>query len=172
MTDFLPGLTPAKRAKPPRVIKSREFKICVLRECTAENAIADVPAQAVDYWRKAVVSSPNYNPDVESLVLLALNTRKRVIGHVVVATGTLDTIHIHAREVYKPAIALNAAGILLMHNHPSGDHSPSEADIRATRDLIRGGQVLKIELIDHIIVGHLTFGKGYTSLKEHGHFHS
>ncbi len=168
MNDFLPGLTPAK---PPRTIKSREFKISVLRECTAENAIADVPEKAVAYWRSAVVNSPNYNPDVESLVVLALNTRKRIIGHIVVATGTLDTIHVHAREVFKPAIALNAASILLMHNHPSGDHSPSEGDVRCTRELMRGGQTLKIELTDHIVVGHLSFGNGYTSLRACGHFY-
>ena len=166
--EYLPGLTP--KPKPPRTIKSREFKISVLRECTAENAIADVPEKAVAYWRTAVVSSPNYNPDVESLVILALNTRKRIIGHVVVATGTLDAIHVSQREIFKPAIALNAAEVLMMHNHPSGDHSPSLSDISCTRDIIRGGQVLKIALTDHIVVGHPTFGKGYTSLREMGHF--
>ena len=96
--EYLPGLTP--KPKPPRTIKSREFKISVLRECTAENAIADVPEKAVAYWRTAIATSPNYNPDVECLAVLALNTRKRIIGHVIVATGTLDTIMVHAREIF------------------------------------------------------------------------
>ena len=168
--EYLPGLTP--KPKPPRTIKSREFKISVLRECTAENAIADVPEKAVAYWRTAVATSLNYNPDVECLAVLALNTRKRIIGHVIVATGTLDTILVHSREVFRPAIALNASAVLLIHGHPSGDHSPSEADIRVTRELIRAGQILKIELTDHIVVGHASFGKGYTSLREMGTFYN
>jgi len=105
--------------------------------------------------------------EVESFVVLLLNTRRRVKGHVLVSTGTLDTILVHPREVFRPAIIGAAAAIVLMHNHPSGDSSPSEADIKVTRDLIRAGQLLRIEVLDHVIVG---AGETFTSLRTLGYF--
>ena len=76
------------------------------------------------------------------------------------------------REVFFPAISRRAAAIALVHNHPSGDSTPSEADIRVTRDLIRAGQLLKIEVLDHIILGRSTEErpKDYSSLRELGYF--
>jgi DNA repair protein RadC len=68
--------------------------------------------------------------------------------------------------VFKPAIVQSAASIILTHNHPSGDPTPSEADIKVTRDLIRAGQLLKIEITDHVIIGN----PGHTSLRSLGHF--
>ena len=88
--------------------------------------------------------------------------------------GTLDTLLVHPREVFKKAIAANAAAIVLAHNHPSGDPTPSEADIKVTRDLIRAGQLLKIDVIDHVIIGRKTpeRSKDYASLRELGYFYS
>ena len=62
----------------------------------------------------------------------------------------------HPREVFRVAVIGSAAAIVLMHNHPSGDPTPSEADIKVTRDLIRAGQLLKIEVLDHVIMGRAT----------------
>jgi DNA repair protein RadC len=112
---------------------------------------------------------------VETFQILLLNTRRRLIGEPVkISDGTLDTILVHAREVFKPAIAANAAAIVLTHNHPSGDPTPSEADIKVTRDLIRAGQLLKIEVLDHVILGCKTQQreKDYVSLRELGYFYS
>jgi DNA repair protein RadC len=91
-----------------------------------------------------------------------------------ISQGTLDTLLVHPREVFKPAIAANAAAIVLVHNHPSGDPTPSEADIKVTRDLIRAGQLLKIEVLDHIIIGRKTQErpKDYSSLRELGYFYT
>ena len=91
-----------------------------------------------------------------------------------ISDGTLDTILVHPREVFKSAIAANAHAIVLAHNHPSGDPTPSEADIKVTRDLIRAGQLLKIEVIDHVIIGRATSGraKDYASLREMGYFYA
>jgi DNA repair protein RadC len=100
-----------------------------------------------------VVQHAAFSPDVETLVVLLLNTRRRVKGHALVATGTLDTLLVHPREVFRPAIVSASAAVLAMHCHPSGDATPSEADIKVTRDLIRAGQLLKIELLDHVIIG-------------------
>ena len=76
-------------------------------------------------------------------------------------------------EVFKAAIAASAAAVVLAHNHPSGDPTPSEADIKVTRDLIRAGQLLKIEVLDHVIIGRATPDrpKDYASLRELGYFY-
>jgi DNA repair protein RadC len=109
---------------------------------------------------------------VETFQSLLLNTRRRLIDVIKISDGTLDTILVHPREVFKAAIAANAAAVILVHNHPSGDASPSEADIKVTRDLIRAGQLLKIEVLDHIILGRATQErpKDYVSLRELGYF--
>jgi DNA repair protein RadC len=109
---------------------------------------------------------------VETFRVVLLNTRRRLIELVKLSDGTLDTLLVHARDVFKPAIAANAAAIVLVHNHPSGDPSPSEADIKVTRDLIRAGQLLKIEVLDHVIMGRATAErpKDYVSLRELGYF--
>ena len=111
---------------------------------------------------------------VETFHLLLLNTRRRLIRIEKVSQGTLDTILVHAREIFKPAILWNAAAIILAHNHPGGDPAPSEADIKVTRDLISAGQLLKIEVLDHIILGQRTADrpKDYASLRELGFFSS
>jgi DNA repair protein RadC len=110
--------------------------------------------------------------NVETFQVLLLNTRRRLIDVVKVSDGTLDTILVHPREVFKPAIAANAAAVVLLHNHPSGEATPSEADIKVTRDLIRAGQLLKIEVLDHLILGRATQErpKDYVSLRELGYF--
>ena len=115
----------------------------------------------------------NLAKQVETLQVLLLNTRRRLIRIEEISDGTLDTILVHPREVFKCAIAANAAAIVLAHNHPSGDPTPSEADVKVTRDLIRAGQLLKIEVIDHIILGRATTerAKDYSSLRELGYFY-
>ena len=112
---------------------------------------------------------------VESLIVVLLNTRRRLIKYVRVADGTLDTLLVHPREVYRTAISANAAAIVLVHSHPSGgDPTPSNADVKVTRDLIRAGQLLKIELLDHVIIGRQTTErpKDFSSLRELGYFYS
>lgn len=77
------------------------------------------------------------------------------------------TILVHPREVFREAVATGASAIVLMHNHPSGDSTPSEADIKVTRDMIRAGQLMKIEVLDHVIMGH----PNHCSLRELGYFY-
>ena len=100
--------------------------------------------------------------------MLLLNTRKRVKGHQLVSIGTMDTILVHPREVFRLAIIAAASAVIVMHNHPSGESTPSEADIKVTRDLIRAGQLLKLELLDHVIIGNGNF----SSLRSLGYFWS
>ena len=150
--------------------KLGEFRVLTLRETPAYGK-AETPEQAADYWRKHIDTDPRHNPDVETLVCLVLNTRRDILGHFIVATGTLDTILCHPREVYRPALVANAAAVIVMHCHPSGDATPSEADIKVTRDLIRAGQLLKVELLDHVVMGTATADRpGHRSLRELGYF--
>src|SRR5438445_12867373 len=105
--------------------------------------------------------------EVENFQVVLLNTRGKLIRVDNISHGTLDTIHVHPREVFKSANAANAAAIVLVNNHPSGDPTPSESDIKVTRDLIRAGQLLKIEVLDHVIMGNPT----RSSLRELGYFY-
>lgn len=103
--------------------------------------------------------------ETECLVVLMLNTRRRIKGHYFVSIGTADTLLTHPREIFRLAIMVSASAIILAHNHPSGDPTPSEADIRVTRDIARAGQLLKLELLDHIILGN----PRHISLRELGY---
>ena len=135
-----------------------------------ESPVLDNPENVVRLLREQ-----NLVKNVETLQVLLLNTRHRLIRVDEKNTeGTLDTLLVHPREVFRSAIAANAAAVVLVHNHPSGDPTPSEADIKVTRDLIRAGQLLKIEVLDHVIIGRATQerSKDYVSLRELGHFYS
>lgn len=138
-------------------------------ELRRESPVLDTPPVVVDLLRdEARVRT------VETFQAVLLNCRRRLIRVETIADGLLDTVLVHPREVFRAAIAANAAALILVHNHPSGDPTPSEADIRVTRDLIRAGQLLKIEVLDHLIIGHATpeRPKDYLSLKELGYFFS
>jgi len=150
----------------------KEFKVTALRECPVPEAmqVCDTPEKAAEYWRLHIATSPHFNPDCECFVILLLNTRRRIKGHQVVTIGTMDTLLVHPREVFRTAIVSAAAAVVLMHNHPSGEPVPSEADIKVTRDLIRAGQLLKIDVMDHVIVGIRTIAhcvNWATSIAEH-----
>jgi DNA repair protein RadC len=136
-------------------------------ESYRESPLLDTPEAVANLLREA-----NRAYVVESFQVVLLNTRRRLIRTEVVSTGTLDTILVHSREVFALAIAARAAAMVIVHNHPSGDPTPSEGDIKVTRDLIRAGQLLKIEVLDHVILGRPTpeRPKDYSSLRELGYF--
>lgn len=161
---------PENLTKPKKKSQPKEYGLIALRECPTPDSMhmCDTPEKAVEYWHLHLRIHPYAPPDCECFVVLLLNTRRRVKGHHLVSIGTLDTILVHPREVFRVAIiAGGVSAILLMHNHPSGDATPSEADIKVTRDLIRAGQLLKIEVLDHVIVGI----NQYVSLKNAGYFY-
>lgn len=137
------------------------------QERLQESPVLDNPATVIHFIRET-----NRLKNVESFQVLLLNVRQRLLRVEEITQGTLDTLLVHPREVFRAAIVGNAASILLVHNHPSGDPTPSEADIKVTRDLIRAGQLLKISVVDHIIIGRATpeRSKDYVSLRELGYF--
>ncbi len=113
-----------------------------------------------------ILSSILADLDREHFVALMLSARHDVIGVNTISVGTLTASAIHPREVFKPALLLNSAAIILAHNHPSGDPMPSIEDIECTKELVEAGKKLGIEILDHIIVGFDRF----CSMKGNGHF--
>lgn len=100
----------------------------------------------------------------EHLRVILLDTRNRVIGSPTIYIGSLNTAVMRIAEVFRPAIVAHAAAIIVAHNHPSGDPSPSPEDVNVTRQLVRVGKDLDITVLDHVIIGN---GR-YVSLKERG----
>lgn len=139
------------------------------RELRNEAPLLDIPERIAELVREETRLE-----QVERLLVLLVNTRRRLILVDRLSQGTLDSLLVHPREVFRTAISANAAGIVLAHNHPSGDPTPSDSDIKVTRDLIRAGQLLKIEVLDHIIIGRATRerSKDYISLRELGYFYA
>jgi DNA repair protein RadC len=91
--------------------------------------------------------------DREHFIVLLLDTKHRVIGINTAHIGTLNQATICAREVFKPAILANSCAIIVAHNHPSSDLTPSPEDLRVTKDLVRAGELLDISVLDHLIIG-------------------
>ncbi len=103
--------------------------------------------------------------DREHFIAVYLNAKNEPTAIHTVSVGTLNSATVHPREVFKVAILANAAAIILAHNHPSGDPTPSRDDFAVTERLIEAGHLMGIEVIDHVVVG--SEGR-YTSLKEKG----
>ena len=95
--------------------------------------------------------------DREMFCILNLRTKNQVINVNVVGMGTLNSVLVHPREVFKSAILSNASSIILAHNHPSGDPEPSRHDIEVTKRLAEAGNLMGIEVLDHIVVAELSY---------------
>lgn len=138
---------------------------------------------AVELGRRLVVLKPDDPPQIlapqdaahlvmedmryldrEHFQVFSLNTKNRVLALETVAVGTLNTAGVHPREVFKNPIKRSAAAVILVHNHPSGDPAPSYEDIAITKQLMEAGNLLGIEVLDHLIIGNNRF----ISLKEQG----
>ena len=100
----------------------------------------------------------------EVMKLLLLNTKNKLIGENDISKGTVDTVIVTPRELYVEALQKNAVSIIVIHNHPSGDPTPSKEDLMITKRIYEAGKIIGIELLDHIIIGN----NCYTSLREEG----
>ncbi len=101
--------------------------------------------------------------DTEQMRILLLDAKSHLVEKASLYQGTANSSVLRAAEVFRPAIIRNCPGLILCHNHPSGDPTPSKEDIETTKQLVEAGRILDIELVDHIIIGHQRF----VSLKEH-----
>jgi len=127
----------------------------------------DSPQAVVDYLTGAF----DEDPTVEWFYAILLDSKNHPIGRQVVSRGTASSTLVHPREVFKAAIIAGATGMIAAHNHPSGDPSPSAADIQVTRRLREAGGLLEIPIKDHVVVGQREtdpLGVGYYSFNEKG----
>ncbi len=102
--------------------------------------------------------------DKEHFQVLFLNTKNQLLGKKVVSIGSLNASIVHPRELFRESIRYGSAAVILVHNHPSGDPTPSQEDLTMTRRVAEGGRLLGIEVLDHVIIGDNRF----VSLKERG----
>ncbi len=100
--------------------------------------------------------------DHEELRILLLNSKNQVVGNICRYRGTVNNSVLRVAEIFRPAITSNCPGLIVCHNHPSGDPTPSQADVEVTEQLVEAGHLLEIELLDHIIIG----AGRFASLKE------
>lgn len=100
-----------------------------------------------------IFEANNYNPEKEHFIILMFNTKNKVVGYHLVSMGGLNSSLVHPREVFRPAILQGACSIILVHNHPSGDTTPSNEDIKLTLKFEKAGKIIGIEVLDHIIIG-------------------
>lgn len=127
----------------------------------ATNSKIGTPKDAADIFIDAIKLDTKTE---EYLYMIALGTKNNVLGCMEISHGSINSSIVHPREIFKRALLLNAVHIIIAHNHPSGDTAPSKEDINITARLKECGQIMGIELLDHIIVG----DNNYLSLKERG----
>lgn len=125
-----------------------------------ENRRISSPNEALEVFKTLLENS-----DREKLVVCCLNTKNEPTNLSIVSVGSLNSSVVHPREVFKTAVMSNAASIIVAHNHPSGDTTPSKEDINITERLKKSGEIIGVPLLDHLIVGNNT----YLSLKEDGY---
>ncbi|MEP7199723.1 MAG: DNA repair protein RadC [Chloroflexota bacterium] len=156
-------------------------------ELSAIKGVGDAKATqikaALELGRRLMIESPDERPIVKSpadaanLIMLEmsaheqehmrvvlLDTRNRVLGTPTIYIGNLNTAVVRIAELFREAIRHNCAAIIVAHNHPSGDPSPSPEDVRITEQIVSAGKLLDIDVLDHLIIG----GQRFVSLKERG----
>ncbi len=150
------GLTPRRAA---RVMAALDLAVAVLAERPAARARVTTPADA------ARLLLPEMGLlEREQLRVLLLDTKNHLIVAVTLYQGTLSACQVRVAEVLALALRHNAAGLVVAHNHPSGDPAPSPEDVALTRELVGAGALLDVPVLDHLVVA----GNDYTSLRERG----
>ena len=100
----------------------------------------------------------------EYMYMICMNTKNKVIGVFEISHGNVNSSIVGTREVFQKALLANAVSIILMHNHPSGDPSPSREDVEVTKRMVEAGKIVGVQVLDHIVIG-----DKYTSMKEKGY---
>lgn len=141
-------------------LRSRRVGSFILRDSNgAQVDLVTTPRIAAEALRNILGGR-----DRETMAVLYLNTRHRIVGIEIVAVGCLNMISAHPKDIFRGAILASARGIILGHNHPSGDVDPSDEDKSFTAAVVRAGNIVGIEVQDHLIVSE----DAHYSLREHG----
>jgi DNA repair protein RadC len=156
VSPFLCGET--MKPKFNQKYKGIRCRVCLIRENTSDELI-DLN-ESEDVYE--LVKEELVNADREILLSVMLTIKNQLIGVETVNIGSLHATIISAREVFKSAILSNAFGIVLCHNHPSGNPDPSKDDIAITKNLVNAGELLGIKVLDHLIISN----RGYVSMRD------
>ena len=151
-------------------MKCAEYKVSMVRECGLEyKAKIRDSLTLIDFWHNEIEKSSWYDSEKEMCVVILLSARNHIKGYNLVSLGSMNSSIVEPREVFRPAIIGGAAAIIICHNHPSGDTTPSAEDIRITKKLVEAGKIVDIKVLDHVIIGKASDdSKGYLSIREMG----
>lgn len=152
----IPGIGEVKAVK---ILSLAEISRRLVREHTASRLVFSSPSAVADYYMEQL-----RHLETETAVLVMLDNRMALLREEVLSLGTVNCTLLSPREIFLRALRCGAVNIMLLHNHPSGDPTPSGMDKEITERICRAGQILGIQLIDHLIIGDLC----YTSLREYG----
>jgi len=153
------NISPKENSITSKRVNIISLKMVKERSILYSNRKISSPSDAADLLRPFLQES-----DREMLVVCCLDTKNQPTFINIASIGTLNSSLVHPREVFKAAILSNAASVIIAHNHPSGDSSPSNEDITITTRLKDAGKIIGIDVIDHIVIGF----DNYVSLKEKG----
>jgi DNA repair protein RadC len=144
---------PRQSPKPkPGSPVTRRLVTSVVREDLLTTGALDSPQSVREFWAAVVAARPEHEPDKETLVVILVSARLHPFAWHLVSLGTLNETVAHPREILRPVIAGAAHGFALVHNHPSGDPAPSQADRELTRRIRDAATLLQLRFIDHVIV--------------------
>ena len=130
----------------------------------------NTPEKLVSLWDKTIAKEKLYRKEKETLILISLDTKLKMIGWHLISIGCKNQTICHIGEIIRPALIDNAASIAVMHNHPSGDTSPSVADVQVTKKLSDACKLMDIKLVDHVILadGDNSYERNHYSFQEQG----
>ncbi len=164
--DGLAGIKNINLESFPGIGKGKSLELLALLELAkrlgekrGERSVVTCPEDAADY------AAPRLRyENREHMCVMLLNVKNHIIAWETISIGSLDASVVHPREVFRPAIIKGAASIILVHNHPSGDPTPSKEDLEVTARMVQVGKIMNISVLDHIIIG----GDSFVSIKEKG----
>lgn len=149
-------------------VKRRRIDFVTVKQVREHSGLYNVPhsiTSTFDAHATIINVFDLANDANEKFGIIVLDAKNKINGLHILSEGTLDQSLVHPREVFKQAILNNASQLILFHNHPSGDPTPSKEDIAVTKRMVECGDLMGIAVLDHIIVG----DRIWTSLKEQGH---
>lgn len=177
--ETIPGVVDRSEAVAAKLEADRKaYEMRVVRtvvlhedEPGGADALLNRAEVVAEFWRAWIVTASWYDPDKECFVVFILSRRNRLIAYNLVSLGTLTAALAHPREIYRPVIVAAGAACICAHSHPSGDPSPSAADIQLTRQIAEAGRVIDIPCLDHVVIGRRSIdplGRGFYSFREAG----
>lgn len=154
------------KIKTTNYTSTARVNVSVVNEDKLNHPVLDAPHTARDFWHSVVAHQTDYESEKESLIVVLLNTRQLPYAWHRVSVGTINETSAHPRDILRPVICGAAYGFCLMHNHPTGDTTPSRADIALTKRIAEAADLMQLQFVDHVIVAD---GKqNYHSFRESG----